>query len=90
MRTVMTIAGSDSSGGAGIEADIKTITAHRCYALTDIVTLTAQNTTGVADVVKISEKLISSILKENFSDIPIDSIKTGILTEESIPVIKNA
>lgn len=90
VRTVMTIAGSDSSGGAGIEADIKTITAHRCYALTDIVTLTAQNTTGVADVVKISEKLISSILKENFSDIPIDSIKTGILTEESIPVIKNA
>ena len=88
--TVMTIAGSDSSGGAGIEADIKTITTHKCYALTNIVTLTAQNTKGVSDVTKIPGKMTSSILEENFSDIYIDSIKTGILTEESIPVIKNA
>lgn len=88
--TVMTIAGSDSSGGAGIEADIKTITTHKCYALTNIVILTAQNTKGVCDVTNIPGKMTSSILEENFSDIYIDSIKTGILTEESIPEIKNS
>lgn len=46
MKTVLTIAGSDSSGGAGIQADIKTITAHGCYAMTAICALTAQNTMG--------------------------------------------
>lgn len=90
LSTVMTVAGSDSSGGAGIEADIKTITEHKCYALTSIVCLTAQNTTGVSSAYASKESTVSSILDENFSDIPIDSIKTGLLTPESIPALKNA
>ena len=47
MKTVLTIAGSDCSGGAGIQADIKTITAHKCYAMSAFAMLTAQNTTGI-------------------------------------------
>ncbi len=50
MRTVLTIAGSDCSGGAGVQADIKTIAAHRLYAMSAITALTAQNTTGVYGV----------------------------------------
>lgn len=86
---VMTVAGSDSSGGAGIEADIKTITAHQCYAMTCIVTLTAQNTKGVTNVAKTTGEMVTSIFDENFSDIEIDSIKTGLLSDESIPALKN-
>lgn len=88
--TVMTVAGSDSSGGAGIEADIKTITEHHCYALTAISTLTAQNTTGVKDVISTTGSMIGNILDENFADIQIDSIKTGLLTDVSIPELKKA
>ncbi|MBC7765558.1 MAG: bifunctional hydroxymethylpyrimidine kinase/phosphomethylpyrimidine kinase, partial [Hyphomonadaceae bacterium] len=50
MKTVLTIAGSDCSGGAGLQADIKTITAHKMYAMSVITALTAQNTTGVYGV----------------------------------------
>lgn len=88
--TVMTVAGSDSSGGAGIEADIKTITAHKCYGLTSIVTLTAQNTTGVKNVAETSAEMVRSILDENFSDIKIDSIKTGLLTDNAIIALKES
>jgi hydroxymethylpyrimidine/phosphomethylpyrimidine kinase len=90
LPTVMTVAGSDSSGGAGIEADIKTITTNKCYALTCIDFLTAQNTTGVINALGTDEKIVTSILDQNFSDIPIDSIKTGLLTEEAIFCLKNA
>lgn len=88
--TVMTVAGSDSSGGAGIEADIKTITEHHCYALTAISTLTAQNTNGVKDVIPTTENMIGNILDENLSDIQIDCIKTGLLTDASIKELKKA
>ncbi|GMM28509.1 bifunctional hydroxymethylpyrimidine kinase/phosphomethylpyrimidine kinase [Martiniozyma asiatica (nom. inval.)] len=89
LPTVLTVAGSDSSGGAGIEADLKTITAHKCYGLTGITALTAQNTTGVQDILKTSESMITSILDANFKDIKINSIKTGLLTDESISALKN-
>ncbi|TID28791.1 hypothetical protein CANINC_002310 [Pichia inconspicua] len=81
--TVLTVAGSDSSGGAGIEADIKTISAHNCYALTGIDALTAQNTLGVKGVVETGSDMIDSILEQDFADIRIDAIKTGILTSQA-------
>ncbi|GMM35215.1 bifunctional hydroxymethylpyrimidine kinase/phosphomethylpyrimidine kinase [Saccharomycopsis crataegensis] len=90
LPAVLTVAGSDSSGGAGIEADLKTIIAHKCYGLTGITTLTAQNTTGVEDVLTISQSMMKSILDANFSDIKISSIKTGLLTKESIAALKYA
>ena len=55
MYTALTIAGSDSSGGAGIQADIKTMTANRVYAMSTITALTAQNTTGVTDIMEVSK-----------------------------------
>ncbi len=78
---VMTVAGSDSSGGAGIEADLKTISAHGCYGLTVITALTAQNTKGVKQTYPVSDKsFISALLDANFQDIDIKVIKTGMLT----------
>ncbi len=59
MKTVLTIAGSDSSGGAGIQADIKTITAHRMYAMSAITALTAQNTTGVYGILNASPEFVA-------------------------------
>ena len=90
LPAVLTIAGSDSSGGAGIEADIKTISAHKCYAMTGIVCLTAQNTTGVIDAAYTDGKVVENMLDQDFKDIKIDAIKTGLLTEESIPKVKDA
>lgn len=54
MKTALTIAGSDSSGGAGIQADIKTMTAHGVYAMSAITALTAQNTTGVTGIMEVT------------------------------------
>lgn len=90
LNTVLTVAGSDSSGGAGIEADIKTISAHKCYALTTIVSLTAQNTMGVINAAPTTKEMIKNMLSENFTDISICAIKTGLLTEDAIVELKNA
>ncbi|CAM9019298.1 unnamed protein product [Wickerhamomyces anomalus] len=87
LSTVLTVAGSDSSGGAGIEADIKAITANGAYALTAITALTAQNTKGVDSVVYTDKTQFEKILKANFSDIDIDVVKTGLLTVDSIDVL---
>ncbi|KAK9476671.1 pyridoxamine kinase [Lipomyces japonicus] len=77
---VLTIAGSDSSGGAGIEADLKTITVHGCYGMTCITALTAQNTTGVKDIFPItSMTFIENALDAVFTDVGIDAVKTGML-----------
>ena len=59
MKTVLTIAGSDSSGGAGIQADIKTIMANGCYAMSAITALTAQNTMGVTGIQETSSEMLS-------------------------------
>lgn len=87
MHTVLTVAGSDSSGGAGIEADIKAITANGSYALTAITALTAQNTVGVEDIAYTSRAMLDKMLHANFSDIKIDVVKTGMLTVDAVEVL---
>ena len=82
---VLIIAGSDSSGGAGIQADIKTITALGSYAMTAITAITAQNTTGVKSIVSIPPKEISNQILFTAKDIKPDAIKIGML--HSIKVI---
>ena len=76
---VLIIAGSDSSGGAGIQADIKTITALGSYAMTAITAITAQNTTGVKSIVPISPREISNQILFTVKDIKPDAIKIGML-----------
>lgn len=93
LNAVMTIAGSDSSGGAGIEADLKTFSAFGVYGLTCITALTAQNTTGVRRFDKTGQKLAKEILAANLEDMlyaytpdtaPLKVIKTGMLTNKAI------
>ena len=84
---VLIIAGSDSSGGAGIQADIKTITALGSYAMTAITAVTAQNTRGVKSIVPIKPKEISNQIIFTSNDIKPDAVKIGIL--HSSEVIKS-
>lgn len=82
--TVLSIAGSDSSGGAGIQADIKTISALGCYAMTAITGLTAQNTTGVTDIYPASDEIVKAQIDAVFADIPPMAVKTGMLTNHTV------
>ncbi len=84
--TVLTIAGSDGSGGAGIQADIKTFAALECYGLSVITALTAQNTKGINAVYPVNEASVSEQFRTIASDIPIDAVKIGMLG--SIGIIK--
>ena len=84
---ILVIAGSDSSGGAGIQADIKTITALGSYAMTAITAVTIQNTTGVKSIVPIDPKEISNQIEFTSKDIKPDAIKIGML--HSTKVIKS-
>ncbi len=86
MYTALSIAGSDSSGGAGIQADIKTMSAHGVYAMTAITALTAQNTTGVTDVMETTPAFLSRQLDAVFSDIFPDAVKIGMVS--SAPLIQ--
>ena len=61
MHTALTIAGSDSSGGAGIQADLKTMTAHGVYGMSAVTALTAQNTTGVTDILAVSPAFLAAV-----------------------------
>ena len=76
---VLIVAGSDSSGGAGIQADIKTVTALGSYAMTAITAVTIQNTTGVKSIVPIDPKEISNQIEFTSKDIKPDAIKIGML-----------
>ena len=78
--TVMSIAGSDSGGGAGIQADIKTIAANGVYGTTVITAVTAQNTMGVIDVQEMSIELVESQINAIMADIGADAVKTGMLS----------
>ncbi|ADU13441.1 bifunctional hydroxymethylpyrimidine kinase/phosphomethylpyrimidine kinase [Asticcacaulis excentricus] len=79
MRRVLIIAGSDPSGGAGIQADLKTVTCLGGYAMTAITALTVQNTLGVTDVMPVPEALITAQAEACLSDIGADAVKTGML-----------
>ena len=81
---VLSIAGSDSSGGAGIQADIKTITSLGCYAMTAITAITAQNTTGVKSIIAIKPKEISNQIEFSSKDIKPDAIKIGMLHSSQV------
>ncbi len=81
---VLIIAGSDSSGGAGIQADIKTVTSLGCYAMTAITAVTTQNTTGVKSIVAIKPKEISKQIEFSAKDIKPDAIKIGMLHSKEV------
>lgn len=83
---VLTIAGSDSGGAAGIQADIKTISALGCYGMTVITALTAQNTLGVQGVLSISPEFVVQQLDSVFSDIKPDAIKIGMIFSSELAV----
>jgi len=78
-RTVLTIAGSDSGGGAGIQADLKTISAMGCYGMSVITALTAQNTKGVTGIHAVPPDFAEKQMETVFSDIGVDAVKIGML-----------
>ena len=84
MKTVLTIAGSDCSGGAGIQADLKTMTAHGVYGMSVITALTAQNTTGVQGIFSIPGEFVAKQLDSVFSDIRPDAVKIGMMSNVEI------
>ncbi len=84
MKSVLSIAGSDSSGGAGIQADIKTIQAHHLFAQTAITALTAQNTTGVYGVLDVEPAFVAQQIDVVFEDIRPDAVKIGMVSSPAI------
>ena len=84
MKKVLTIAGSDSSGGAGIQADLKTITAHKMYGMSVITALTAQNTTGVYGIMEATPEFVGNQIDCIFTDIVPDSVKIGMVSNSDI------
>ncbi|MDE6555417.1 MAG: bifunctional hydroxymethylpyrimidine kinase/phosphomethylpyrimidine kinase, partial [Duncaniella sp.] len=81
---VLSIAGSDSSGGAGIQADIKTISALGCYAMTAITAITAQNTTGVRSIQTLDPSIVADQIDMVFEDIPPLAVKIGMLGNAAV------
>ena len=84
MKTALTIAGSDSSGGAGIQADIKTMTANGIYAMSAITALTAQNTTGVTGIFDVTPAFLAAQLDAVFTDIRPDAVKIGMVSNSGL------
>ncbi len=84
MRKILTIAGSDSSGGAGIQADLKTMSSHKMYGMSVITALTAQNTTGVYGVFESSPEFVALQMDAVFSDIYPDAVKIGMVSNKEI------
>ena len=84
MKTVLTIAGSDCSGGAGIQADLKTIAAHKLYGMSAITSLTAQNTTGVYGIYDVSPEFLKNQLDCIFTDIFPDAVKIGMVSNSGL------
>lgn len=84
MKKVLTIAGSDCSGGAGIQADLKTMTAHKVYGMSVITALTAQNTMGVTAISPCSAEFVAAQLDAVFQDIRPDSVKIGMVSSPEI------
>ena len=86
MKTALTIAGSDSSGGAGIQADLKSMTLNGVFAMSAITALTAQNTTGVTDIMDVSSDFLKAQLDAIFTDIYPDAIKIGMVSDKNLIV----
>lgn len=84
MKKILTIAGSDSSGGAGIQADLKTIAAHKMYGMSAVTALTAQNTTGVYGVHDAPADFVANEIDCVFSDIRPDAVKIGMVSAKDI------
>ena len=84
MYTALTIAGSDSGGGAGIQPDIMTMPANHVYAMSAVTALTAQNTTGVTDILEVTPVFLAEQLDCIFSDIYPDAVKTGMVSSGSL------
>ena len=80
MKKVLTIAGSDCSGGAGIQADLKTMMAHKVYGMSVITALTAQNTMGVSDIMDVTPEFLGEQLDSIFDDIYPDAVKIGMVS----------
>ena len=90
MKTALTIAGSDSSGGAGIQADLKTFSVLGVYGMTAITAVTAQNTLGVKEVVEMTPAFVRQQIDTTTGDIPADATKTGMLASaEMIEVVED-
>jgi len=83
-KPVLTIAGSDPSGGAGIQADLKALSANGVFGMSVLTSITAQNTCGVSSVFHLPSDIIEAQLDAIFSDIPVTTIKTGMLATPSI------
>ena len=84
MKTALTIAGTDPSGGAGIQADIKTMTANGVYAMSAVTALVAQNTTGVKSIVECTPEFLAEQLDCVFTDIVPDAVKTGMVANTAL------
>lgn len=84
MKTALTIAGSDSSGGAGIQADIKTMTANGVFATCAVTALTAQNTTGVTDILESTPHFLAEQLDAVLTDIFPDAVKIGMVSSAAL------
>ena len=83
-NAALTIAGSDSSGGAGIQADIKTMQANGVYAMSAITALTAQNTTGVTGIMEVSPEFLENQLDAVITDIRPDAVKIGMVSSRKV------
>ena len=84
MKTALTIAGSDCSGGAGIQADLKTMTMNGVYAMSAITALTAQNTTGVSSISECSPEFLARQIDMIFDDIRPDAVKIGMVSSSEL------
>ena len=84
MRTALSIAGSDSSGGAGIQADLKTMSMNGVFAMSAITALTAQNTTGVSGILEVTPEFLQQQIDAVFEDIRPDAVKIGMVSSVSL------
>ena len=84
MRTALSIAGSDSSGGAGIQADLKTMTMNGVFAMSAITALTAQNTTGVTGIMEVTPEFLQQQIDAVFEDIYPDAVKIGMVSSSAL------
>jgi len=84
MKTALTIAGSDSSGGAGIQADLKTFSALGVYGMSAITAITAQNTCGVTNIRELDQEIIFDQIAAVYEDITVNAVKIGMLSNAEI------